>query len=210
MDEDKLREILDAHRKWLSDNMSGKQADLQGADLKGASLRWASLRGANLKGADLRGADLRWASLQWASLRWARLRRADLRWADLSHTIYENINWLPLIGISPSKTGRAFKLINEKGEGIFKGGINYLHKKTFSVKNVDNDINRECSYGINLATLSWCILNRQYNNRLLIMEFDTSPENCVCPINSDGKFRVKKCTKVGECDWQGNLIKEGL
>jgi len=38
------------------------------------------------------------------------------------------------------------------------------------------------------------------------MEFDA--KDAVCPLNSDGKFRVKKCKKMGECNWKGNLIND--
>ena len=106
---------------------------------------------------------------------------------------------------------RAYKLINECGEGAFQGGINYLKEKTFSVKEINRDINTACGEGINLATLEWCITNRQHEtNRLLLMEFVVTEDNVVCPVASDGKFRVKKCKKIGECDWRGRLIKAGI
>ncbi len=83
MDKEKLKEILDKHKKWLMDKEGGAQADLCGADLRGADLRGADLRGADLYGADLRGADLRRADLCRANLYGADLCRADLRGADL-------------------------------------------------------------------------------------------------------------------------------
>ncbi len=93
MDNEKLKEILERHRKWLNDEDGGERANLRGADLPGADLRGADLCGANLRGADLRGADLREANLReaylcgaylcGADLREANLRGADLRGADL-------------------------------------------------------------------------------------------------------------------------------
>ncbi len=83
MDNEKLKEILERHRKWLNDEDGGERANLYGADLYGADLRGADLRGANLYGADLCGADLRGADLRGANLRGADLRGADLRGADL-------------------------------------------------------------------------------------------------------------------------------
>ncbi len=42
--------------------------------------------------------------------------------------------------------------------------------------------------------------------RLLLMEFDANPDNVCVPIATDGKFRVSKAARVGECDWNGNLL----
>ena len=84
MEQAKLQEILQKHKKWLDgDNIEGVKADLRGADLRGADLRNANLRGADLFDADLRGADLRNADLRNADLRNADLRSADLRGANL-------------------------------------------------------------------------------------------------------------------------------
>ena len=56
MDNEKLKEILERHRKWLNDEDGGERANLRGANLRGVNLRGADLREANLRGADLRGA----------------------------------------------------------------------------------------------------------------------------------------------------------
>ena len=93
MDKKELKQVLEAHEKWMRCEEGGKKADLSWADLRCAYLSGADLRCADLRGADLRGADLRWADLRgadlsgadlrWADLRGADLRGADLRWADL-------------------------------------------------------------------------------------------------------------------------------
>jgi hypothetical protein len=56
-----IKEVLEKHRLWLTDDPNGLRADLRGANLRGANLRWADLRGADLRGANLLWADLRWA-----------------------------------------------------------------------------------------------------------------------------------------------------
>jgi hypothetical protein len=89
MNKEKLKEILDKHKKWLMLKDGGacanlSEADLSGADLSGADLRGADLIGANLHGADLRGADLRGANLHGANLSGADLCGADLCGASLS------------------------------------------------------------------------------------------------------------------------------
>lgn len=71
MDEKKLREALDRHKKWINGKEGGACADLRYANLRGAALWNANLRYANLQGADLQGADLRDAALWSANLRYA-------------------------------------------------------------------------------------------------------------------------------------------
>ena len=228
MEREELKKVLDNHRKWLRSEEGGQRAYLRGADLQRADLQGAYLQMADLRRADLRGAYLQGAYLQGAYLRGAYLQRADLRGADLQgadlqgaylqgaylrgadlrETIYDGVNWLHLIGIVPDSKGKAmaYKVTDAKGEGVYNGGINYATTDKFSVPKVDKDPATHCSFGINLANLAWCLTEYQEGRRLFMMEFDTSPRNCVCPTGSDGKFRVKKCIKIGECNWKGELI----
>ena len=83
MDNEKLKEILERHRKWLNNEDGGERANLGGANLCGADLREADLRGANLCGANLRGANLGGADLREANLYGADLYGADMREANL-------------------------------------------------------------------------------------------------------------------------------
>ena len=83
MTEKELKEILEKHRKWLSNEEGGERANLGGANLCDADLRYANLRYANLRCADLGGANLGGANLCDADLRYANLRYANLRCADL-------------------------------------------------------------------------------------------------------------------------------
>ena len=112
-----------------------------------------------------------------------------------------------LIGIVPSVNNkcRAYKVTGKEGVGVYRGGINYLEADKFNVPKVDKDLSLACSYGINLANLAWCLTEYQKGRRLFLMEFNF--KDAACPIGSDGKFRVKKCVKIGECDWKGNLLK---
>lgn len=84
MEQEKLQEILEKHKKWLNNEEGGERADLRGANLYEADLHEADLRGAYLRGANLRGADLYGANLRGAYLHGADLREANLRGADLS------------------------------------------------------------------------------------------------------------------------------
>jgi hypothetical protein len=98
----------------------------------------------------------------------------------------------------------AYKILTANGEGIHRGGIDYLVSDKFEVEEVDTDVNAQCAYGINLATFAWC-LNEFTDKSYRLVMFKFNVKDAVCPVGSDGKFRVKKCTKVGECDWTGNL-----
>ena len=95
MDAEKLKEILENHKKWLNDD-GGERANLRWADLRGADLYGADLRGADLYGADLRGATLREANLRGANLRGADLYGADLYGA-------KNVPFLPQTIVPPEK-----------------------------------------------------------------------------------------------------------
>ena len=95
MDNEKLKEILERHQKWLNDEEGGEQANLCGANLYGADLWEANLRGANLYGADLREANLWGANLREADLRGADLCGANLWGANLREA--KNIPFIPLV-----------------------------------------------------------------------------------------------------------------
>ena len=93
MTKDKIKKILELHRKWKLGETGGEYADLQGANLQVADLRRANLQGADLRraklqGADLRVADLRGANLQDANLQGADLQGANLRDADLDFSCW--------------------------------------------------------------------------------------------------------------------------
>ena len=93
MDQERLKEILESHGKWLRDK-GGRMADLRRADLRWANLYGADLRRADLSGADLRRADLREADLRGADLRWANLYGGKLREANMRESNLHGANIL--------------------------------------------------------------------------------------------------------------------
>ena len=178
IDKTELVEIIRKHKMWLTNGEGGERADLSYADLS------------------------------YADLSSANLRYADLSSANLRNTILANINWLAYLGIVPNKSGTAYayKVTKADGQGIQYLGIDYASGTHFKVPEVDTNVNTQCSFGVNLATLSWCLSNfTDKSYRLFMIQFNV--KDAICPIGSDGKFRVLKCSKVGECDWTGNLKK---
>lgn len=90
MEQGKINEILEKHKRWLNYEADGERADLSYADLScanlyNADLSCANLRNANLSNADLRCANLRKTNLYNANLSYADLSNADLRYANLSY-----------------------------------------------------------------------------------------------------------------------------
>lgn len=108
MDENRLKEILDKHEKWLNGEKGRERAnlsysDLSGSNLSGSNLSYSSLSGSNLKysdlsgsdlsdsnlsGSDLSGANLRGADLSGNILRGANLSRSDLRDSDIDYSAW--------------------------------------------------------------------------------------------------------------------------
>src|SRR3990167_7566342 len=114
-----------------------KGKSLQGADLQGADLQGADLQGADLQGADLRGADLRGAKLQGADLRGAKN--------------FNKYTTTPLYGMldQPGKI-IAYKIVNNRNEGIYNGGLVYTIGATIEEKGADTNEFKNCGEGINL------------------------------------------------------------
>ena len=100
--QEKLKEILASHGKWLRGENGGEKADLSNADLsyinlnhtdlRGVNFYGANLYGANLYGANLCGANLCGADLCGADLSNSSLRATDLRHTNLSNSRFDNAN----------------------------------------------------------------------------------------------------------------------
>lgn len=171
-----------------------------------ANLAWADLAWANLDGANLDGANLAWADLVGANLVGANLVGADLAGAKLAGAKLAGVKGLnkhlvtpiTILADQPGKI-RAYKLVNENGEGPYNGGIKYEVGKSYSVDDANTDDTVQCAAGINLATLDWCLKEWYEGYRILIAEF-TAKDIAAIPVASDGKFRVHRCKIVGEKD----------
>ena len=182
------------------------KADLYGANLcevnlRGADLREVNLRGANLCEADLYKADLRGADLRGANLRGADLYEADLYEADLRGALGINKHHTTPLCLLLYQPGpiRACKLVKANGEGPYNGGLVYKVGQAYEVDNASDDENESCGAGINLATIDWCLKEWREGYRILWAEHTAEDIACI-PIGPAGKYRVHRCTIVGEAD----------
>ena len=167
------------------------EAARRDANLRNAYLRDANLGGAYLRDADLRGADLRGANLRGANLRDANLR--DAKGVD---------GWrsTPLMMLldQPGPI-RAYKLVTAEWVGPYNGGITYRIGESYTVPNANTDPAEQCGAGINVATMDWCLREWREGYRILVVEF-TAADIAAIPLATDGKFRLHRCTVVGEKD----------
>ncbi len=149
------------------------------------------LRGADLSGADLSGADLSGANLSRANLSGAYLRECK----GISR---ERCTPLLFLNDQPGAI-RAYKLVNSKNEGPYRGGIVYEMGNDYAVDSANTDTSEQCAAGISVATLDWCLQHWKKGYQVLIVEF-TAKDIAAIPTATDGKFRLRRCKVVGQKD----------
>jgi len=181
-------------------NLSG--ANLSGADLSGAYLSGAYLSGANLSGANLSGANLSSANLSGAYLSSANLSGANLSRANLSSAVgivrERAIDLLMLLD-QPGLI-RAYKLVTAQSDSpLSDTKLRYEVGATMEVANANTDPAEPCGVGIHVATLPWVLHQWKPGHRVLLVEFTAADIACI-PTATDGKFRLHRCTVVGEKD----------
>ena len=68
---------------------------------------------------------------------------------------------------------------------------NYRYKIGETVKEkCDNNLEKDCSYGIHIAPLDWCIKYGRIWENLAILEVETNIKDIIIPKNTDGKIRT--------------------
>jgi len=92
---------------------------------------------------------------------------------------------------------RLYKLVNENGEGPYNGGIKYSVGADVEVLNADTNPTVQCSRGISVATLDWCLGEWRPGYKIRIVEFEAKDIACI-PTATDGKIRLYRCRVVGE------------
>ena len=174
-----------------------------------ADLAGAYLAGANLAGADLAGAYLARAYLARANLARADLARADLAGADLAGADLADARGIlpalctPLLMLldQPGPI-RAYKLVTADRKSPMAAGngyapLDYADGAELSVDKANEDPNEDCGEGLHVATLPWCLSQRQAGQRILVVEFTANDIACI-PNDASGKFRVRRLKVIGE------------
>jgi uncharacterized protein YjbI with pentapeptide repeats len=209
---DELRAIIDAHGKWLRNEAGGSRADLSGAYLPRAYLSSANLSRADLSGAYLSSADLSGANLSRANLSGANLSGADLSGANLSGANLSGAYLSGAVGIVRERAIdllmlldqpgliRAYKLVTAESDSpLSDTKLRYEVGATMEVANANTDPAEPCGVGIHVATLPWVLHQWKPGHRVLLVEFTAADIACI-PTATDGKFRLHRCTVVGEKD----------
>ena len=155
---------------------------------------------------NLTRADLTWANLTGANLTRANLTGANLTGADLTRAggVCRELQTPLMMLLDQPGRIRLYKLVTAALDSpmsstkVLRYDIGSVHE----VPDADEDINRDCSRGLHVATLDWCLKNRQECWRVMIVEFSRHDIACI-PLGTDGKIRVRKLKVIGEKDISG-------
>lgn len=168
MTKEKLKNVLEAHKRYLVGDRGGKRADLRGAYLRGADLREADLRGVNLGGADLHEANLSGANGLTSAI---DFMAEKFEKTDKGYLAYKTFN--TMYEAPPEWKIKAGSVISE---------------------NVQFDRGNDCGCGINVATYEWVRDHCDYRKRdiwKVLIRWEWLPGVCV-PYSSDGKIRCER------------------
>lgn len=120
MTQEKLKVVLELHKKWLNNEADGVRADLYGADLFGVDMHGVDLREANMQGVDLRGANMCGANMRGTILCGADMYGANMRGtllygADVYRANMRGVKNIPFIPYACPEKGEfvAFKKCGE-------------------------------------------------------------------------------------------------
>jgi hypothetical protein len=75
-------------------------------------------------------------------------------------------------------------------------GITYAVGETYA-EDCDEDESVQCSRGLHVATMAWCLRNWRSGWRLLRVRVEPG-DIAAIPLGTDGKFRVRKLTVIAE------------
>ena len=164
--QEELKNALELHEKWLSNEPDGVKldlrhsdlsgldlsyADLRRADLSNANLRWANLRHANLSHADLRLATLSFSDLRNSILIGAILSDVDLRWANTINAGGLDVICVQLNTSDKNRQVQYYVQLNKVTAGCFSGTLDELKIAVREKYDIDSVIYKR--YKIALKTI---------------------------------------------------------
>ena len=153
MDQNKLKEILDKHFKWLWNEVGGERADLSGANLYGANLSGANLSGANLE-LELLNKFVPICCPEYGSFTaWKKVRDGYIVKLEVTETAKRSSAYGRKCRCSEA---RVLAIETADGQTADVQEVFSSHDKTFAycvgevvkVKNFDEDRSKECAAGI--------------------------------------------------------------
>jgi len=128
----------------------------------------------------------------------------------------KNINdFIDFYGIKHTKTKATFyKAVRKDEEGIYHADYNHnfiYEIGKFKTERCDENIERDCSYGIHISHLNWALRFGQSWSNLAILEVETKISDIVMPEDTDGKVRTSKIKVIREvpleeCGLYGKII----
>jgi hypothetical protein len=96
---------------------------------------------------------------------------------------------------------RAYKLVTDD----YMSPIQYCNQLRYQVGiklevlDADTNTTEQCSRGVNVATMDWCLKEWKPGYRIMVVEFEAA-DIAAIPTANDGKFRLFRCEVVGEKD----------
>lgn len=151
--DDKLKELLKLHEKWVDGDSRGVRLDLKNVDLSNKCFRGITLHRANLENVDLSNASMINVDLSYANLSNANLHMADLNHSDLTCVNLNNAN-LSLTNLKDSfLNGASLRDANLNNADLRNANLKHTNLLNANLSSAD------CSYcTLSYTNLSGCNL----------------------------------------------------
>jgi hypothetical protein len=99
---------------------------------------------------------------------------------------------LYILKSQPPKTKLvAYKFLNQDLTSPYQN-FQYEIGKTYTCDDYSDDEKESCGKGLNVATLSWCLRNKEKEVQIIVEVSFLAGDIVAIPYVTDGKFRVKK------------------
>ena len=180
MDQKKLDEILEKHKKWLDGKPDGERAVLSYRYMSYSDLSYSNLRNCEMTGCDMSGCDMTGCDMRGSNLRDSNLSGCKGLVSPIQY-MEENFEH--------SADGYiAYKVFNASHVAPVRWEIRpgAVIEETVNANRTDN-----YGCGINVATLDWVEENSRGEIWKVLIRWEWLPGVCV-PYNTDGKIRCER------------------
>lgn len=176
--------------------------NFEGCNLKSCYFAYSLALNSNFNNADVSYSDFTSSFLRDSTFVGANVQGIKTCRANLTGVVGINkANYSPTKLLIDGMVGtiQAYKLVTDEYTGIHYPGLYYTPGAVFENMKADKNEDNGCSFGINLATLPWCISNYRPGMRIMRVSFDRSQLACV-PYDIEGVIRVTGCRVLEEVD----------